>query len=65
MSDRPSIHVTYDGDREEWRTRRAGASRASGYFTTAEEALASARKTAVREGVELIKHRKDDNTIGP
>lgn len=62
MSSR-DVHVTYDGDREEWKVSRSGASRASGYYPTAADALDAGRNTARREGVELIKHRKADGQI--
>lgn len=63
MGDDRNIHINWDRDREQWKNQRAGSSRASGYFDTADDAWAAGRQTAMRDGVELIKHRKDNNQI--
>jgi len=60
---KPNVHVTFDSDSKRWKVSRAGASRASGYYPTAADALDAGRDTARRERVELIKHRKDNSRI--
>ena len=51
------IHVVPHKD--EWATRREGASRVSGTFRTQGDAYDSARDTARREHVEVVTHRPD------
>lgn len=50
-------HVVPNGSK--WNVRSAGAARASGTFSTQEEAIARAREIASRHGSELYIHGRD------
>lgn len=50
-------HVVPNG--EKWSVRRAGASRASGTYTTQQEAIEKARTIARNQGTELYVHGRD------
>ena len=50
-------HVVPNG--EKWNVRRAGASRASGTYTTQQEAIEKARTIARNQGTELYVHGRD------
>lgn len=50
-------HVVPNGER--WSVRRAGASRASGTYTTQQEAIEKARTIARNQGTELYVHGRD------
>jgi uncharacterized protein YdaT len=50
-------HVVPNGDK--WSVRRAGASRASGTFTTQREAIQRARDIAQHERTEVFIHGRD------
>ena len=50
-------HVIPSGSK--WSVRKAGASRASGTFTTQGEAIARARDVAQKQKTELFIHGKD------
>lgn len=50
-------HVVPSGDK--WSVRKSGSSRASGVFSTQDEAIREARVLAQRQGTELYVHGKD------
>lgn len=50
-------HVVPNG--EKWSVRRAGASRATGTYTTQQEAIEKAEKIARNQGTELYVHGRD------
>jgi hypothetical protein len=50
-------HVVPNGDK--WSVRRAGASRASGTYTTQEEAIERAKDIAQSQRTELFIHGRD------
>jgi hypothetical protein len=52
------IHVTQRADGD-WQARREIVSRAGSIHTTQEDAIAAARKTAQREGGEVVIHGRD------
>ena len=54
---KPGQHVVPNGSK--WSVRRAGSSRASGKFTTQEEAIKEGKKIAKNQGTELYIHGKD------
>ena len=51
------IHVVPHSDG--WATRREGADRASRVFDTQVKAQESARRTAIREGTEVVTHGRN------
>jgi len=53
------IHVVPNKDGDGWSTKREGSDRASRNTDTKKEAEESAKKTARREGGEVIIHGKD------
>ncbi|HYF54259.1 MAG TPA: DUF2188 domain-containing protein [Salinarimonas sp.] len=54
---KPGQHVVPNGNR--WSVRKAGAARASGTFTTQEEAISRAKEIARSQGTELFIHGRD------
>lgn len=50
-------HVVPNG--EKWSVRRAGAERASGTYTTQQEAIDKAKSLAKSQGTELYIHERD------
>jgi Uncharacterized protein conserved in bacteria (DUF2188) len=50
-------HVVPSG--EKWSVRKAGSSRASGVFSSRDEAIASARGIAKNQGTDLFIHGSD------
>jgi hypothetical protein len=52
------VHVTPHREGG-WQTKREGADRAGGRFDTQREAQDSARRTAIRERVEVVTHGRD------
>jgi hypothetical protein len=54
---KPGQHVVPNGSK--WRVRKAGASKASGIFTTQQAAIKEAKKIAKNQGTEVYIHGKD------
>lgn len=52
-----NVHVVPHGDG--WATRRAGSDRVSRTYDTQTDAYAQGRRTAQRDGVEVVTHRPD------
>lgn len=52
-----TIHTVPSDDG--WANRRAGSERASGHFDTQAEAIEAVRRTAERERLEHVIHRRD------
>ena len=63
MADKRNIHESWDEDRQQWKIQREGADRASSYHDTEAEARQKSQGTARRDGVEWIKHKKDNGQI--
>ena len=61
MSSKPPVHTVPMGN--EWTNQRAGSTRAGKKYDTKAEAQAAGRKTAMRDKVEHLIHKKD-GTIG-
>ena len=61
MSSKPPVHTVPMGNK--WTNQRAGATRAGKLYDKKAEAQAAGRKTAMRDMVEHLIHKKDC-TIG-
>jgi hypothetical protein len=61
MSSKPPVHTVPMGNK--WTNLRAGSTRAGKKYDTKAEAKAAGRRTAMRDKVEHLIHKKD-GTIG-
>jgi hypothetical protein len=61
MSSKPAVHTVPNGAK--WTNKREGASRGGSNYDTKAEAQAAGRRTAMRDEVEHLIHKKD-GTIG-
>ena len=60
MSSKPPVHTVPMGNK--WTNLRAGSTRAGKKYDTKAEAQAAGRKTAMRDKVEHLIHKKDGTT---
>lgn len=59
-----NYHITYDRDKKRWKIIKAGATRASTFADTQEEAQKIAKRLSSNQGGGEVRiHRKDNNKI--